>query len=296
MRLLRQHASSLINEKINKIGASYKAEEFLDDGSTLKVKLSKKGKGLNIDFKGSAPIHNGNLNATPAIVNSVVLYVLRLLVNQAIPLNEGLLENIRINIPTGILNPVFHSDHKLSPAVVGGNTEISQRLTDTLLKALKLSACSQGTMNNFLFGNASFGYYETICGGVGAGPGFNGASAVHQHMTNTRITDPEILEFRYGVRLQKFEIRRGSGGAGKWRGGDGVIREFCFKEPFQVSILSQHRVVPPFGMNGGKPGKKGEQFLIRDNKTMKLKGTDGIGVLAGDVIIIKTPGGGGWGK
>ena len=296
MRLLRLHACNLINEKINKIGLSYRAEEFLDDGSKLKVSLTKKGKGFYIDFKGSAPIHKGNLNATPAIVNSVVLYVLRLLVNQAIPLNEGLLQNIHINIPTGILNPLFDNDHKLSPAVVGGNTEISQRLTDTLLKALKLSACSQGTMNNFLFGNAKFGYYETICGGVGAGPGFNGASAVHQHMTNTRITDPEILEFRYGIRLEKFEIRRRSGGGGKWQGGDGVVREFYFKEPFEVSILSQHRVVPPFGMNGGKPGKKGEQFLIRDNKTKKLNGTDGIAVLAGDVIIIKTPGGGGWGK
>jgi 5-oxoprolinase (ATP-hydrolysing) len=296
MRLLRLHATNLINEKIHKIRVSYRAQEFLDDQSKLKVKLTKKGKGLNIDFKGSAPIHKGNLNATPAIVNSVVLYVLRLLVNQTIPLNEGLLENVQINIPTGILNPLFHEDHKLSPAVVGGNTEISQRLTDTLLKALKLSACSQGTMNNFLFGNARFGYYETICGGVGAGPGFNGASAVHQHMTNTRITDPEILEFRYGIRLEKFEIRKGSGGAGKWRGGDGVVRAFYFKEPFQVSILSQHRVVAPFGMNGGMPGKTGEQFLIRNNKTTKLNGTDGVSVLAGDVIVIKTPGGGGWGK
>jgi 5-oxoprolinase (ATP-hydrolysing) len=296
MGMLRQHASSLMNEKIRRIGKNYQAEEILDDGSKLKVKLTKKGKGLHIDFKGSAPMHKGNLNATPAIVNSVVLYVLRLLVDQPIPLNEGLLQNISIDIPTSILNPVFHNDHKLSPAVVGGNTEISQRLTDALLKALKLSACSQGTMNNFLFGNDKFGYYETICGGVGAGPGFNGADAVHQHMTNTRITDPEILEFRYGIRLEKFEIRKGSGGTGKWRGGDGAVREFYFKEPFQVSILSQHRKVNPYGINGGDPGKKGEQFLIRDNKTRKLKGTDGIAVFAGDVIVIKTPGGGGWGK
>ena len=296
MRLLRQHASNLMSEKINTIRKSYRAEEFLDDGSKLKVTFTKRGRGLNIDFKGSAPMHTGNLNATPAIVNSVVLYVLRLLVNQTIPLNEGLLENIHINIPKGLLNPIFHKDNKLSPAVVGGNTEVSQRLTDTLLKSLKLSACSQGTMNNFLFGNATFGYYETICGGVGAGPGFDGASAVHQHMTNTRITDPEILEFRYAVRLERFEIRKGSGGAGARRGGDGVIRQFYFKEPFQVSILSQHRIIPPYAMNGGMPGKTGEQFLVRYNKTTKLKGTDGISVLAGDVIVIKTPGGGGWGK
>jgi 5-oxoprolinase (ATP-hydrolysing) len=151
-------------------------------------------------------------------------------------------------------------------------------------------------MNNFLFGNEKFGYYETICGGVGAGPGFAGANAVHQHMTNTRITDPEILEFRYGVRLEKFEIRKGSGGKGKWSGGEGVVRQFYFKDSFQVSILSQHRIVPPFGMKGGSPGKTGEQFLIRDGKKTKLKGTDGITVSAGDRIVIKTPGGGGWGK
>jgi 5-oxoprolinase (ATP-hydrolysing) len=296
MRLLRRHASTIVSEKIRQLRKLYQAEEYLDDGSKLKVRISKKRSGLHIDFSGSSPMHKGNLNASPAIVNSVILYVLRLLVDESLPLNEGLLENVRIRIPTGILNPVFDNSDKLSPAVVGGNTEISQRLTDTLLKALKLSACSQGTMNNFLFGNEKFGYYETICGGVGAGPGFNGASAVHQHMTNTRITDPEILEFRYGVRLERFEIRRGSGGPGKWSGGDGVERQFYFKEPFQVSMLSQHRHVAPFGMNGGLPGKTGEQFLIRDNKRKKLSGTDGITVHPGDRIVIKTPGGGGWGK
>ncbi|HMG91294.1 MAG TPA: hydantoinase B/oxoprolinase family protein, partial [Chryseolinea sp.] len=296
MALLRQHAVSVISEKFGQLKKSYHAEENLDDGSKLKVNISKKRNRLHIDFSGSAPMHKGNLNATPAIVNSVVLYVLRLLVNEPIPLNEGLLQNVSIHLPTCILNPVFDSNPKLSPAVVGGNTEISQRLTDTLLKALKLSSCSQGTMNNFLFGNERFGYYETICGGVGAGPGFNGVDAVHQHMTNTRITDPEILEFRYGVRLEKFKIRKGSGGFGKWGGGDGVERQFFFKEPFQVSILSQHRIVAPFGMNGGQPGKTGEQFLISDNKRKKLNGTDGVAVTAGDRILIKTPGGGGWGK
>jgi 5-oxoprolinase (ATP-hydrolysing) len=296
MTILRQHASSVISEKFGQLKKYYNAEEYLDDGSKLKVNISKKRNRLHIDFSGSAPMHKGNLNATPAIVNSVVLYVLRLLVNEPIPLNEGLLENVSIHIPTCILNPVFHRNHKLSPAVVGGNTEISQRLTDTLLKALRLSSCSQGTMNNFLFGNDKFGYYETICGGVGAGPGFNGASAVHQHMTNTRITDPEIVEYRYGVRLERFEIRKGSGGSGRWSGGDGVERQFYFKESYQVSILSQHRIVAPFGMNGGLPGKTGEQFLIRDNKRQKLNGTDGVEVKAGDRILIKTPGGGGWGK
>jgi 5-oxoprolinase (ATP-hydrolysing) len=296
MTLLRQHASRAMGEKFRQLKKYYDAEEYLDDGSKLKVRISKEGNRLHIDFRGCAPVHKGNLNATPAIVNSVILYVLRLLINESIPLNEGLLKNVSIHLPTCILNPVFHSNHKLSPAVVGGNTEISQRLTDTLLKALRLSSCSQGTMNNFLFGNEKFGYYETICGGVGAGQGFNGFSGVHQHMTNTRITDPEIVEYRYGVRLEKFEIRKGSGGSGKWRGGDGVERQFYFKESYQVSILSQHRIVAPFGMNGGRPGKTGEQYLIRGNKRKKLKGTDGLVVAAGDRILIKTPGGGGWGK
>jgi 5-oxoprolinase (ATP-hydrolysing) len=217
-------------------------------------------------------------------------------VNEPIPLNEGLLQQIKLTIPKGILNPVFSKNDKLSPAVVGGNTEVSQRLVDTLIKALKLASCSQGTMNNFLFGNDSFGYYETICGGVGAGRGFNGADAVHQHMTNTRITDPEILEFRYGVRLEKFEIRRGSGGSGRWKGGDGVVRQFYFKDTLHVNILSQHRVNEPFGMNGGLPGKTGEQYVIRAGRKTKLKGSDGVTVNDGDRIVIKTPGGGGWGK
>jgi len=297
MQLLRQHAAELMRDKIKNLSGLYKAEEFLDDGAKLKVAIIKEKKHLRIDFKGSAPVHAGNLNATKAIVHSVVLYVLRLLVNEPLPLNEGLLQPVKLIIPSGMLNPKFSIDNKKSPAVVGGNTEISQRLTDTLLKAFKLAACSQGTMNNFLFGNEKFGYYETICGGVGAGPGFHGAHAVHQHMTNTRITDPEILEYRYPVRLEKFEIRKGSGGDGKWNGGDGIVRQFYFKETLDVNILSQHRVVAPFGMNGGQPGKTGEQFIIHaDKRKEKLKGIDGVQVQRGDRMLIKTPGGGGWGK
>jgi 5-oxoprolinase (ATP-hydrolysing) len=196
-----------------------------------------------------------------------------------------------------MLNPTFRNDDSKSPAVVGGNTEVSQRLTDTLLKALRLAACSQGTMNNLLFGNAEFGYYETIAGGVGAGPGFHGADAVHQHMTNTRITDPEILEHRYPVRLEKFEIRKGSGGRGKWRGGNGILRELYFKESLDVNLLSQHRVEAPYGMFGGDPGRVGSQYLIKgDNRQIHLVGISGFQVSSGDKLIIKTPGGGGWGK
>lgn len=298
MRLLKNYAAKMMVERIRELPSrKLTAKEFLDDGSELSTTIRKKGKKLIVDFTGSAPTHPGNLNATHAIVNSVVLYVMRLLLNKSVPLNEGLLEQVEIVLPEGILNPKFFEDDQRSPAVVGGNTEVSQRLTDTLLKAFNLAACSQGTMNNFLFGNDDFGYYETICGGTGAGNGFNGANAVHQHMTNTRITDPEILEWRYPVRLMKFEIRINSGGKGKWNGGDGVVREILFVKSMNINILSQHRKEHPYGMNGGTPGKTGEQYVVRkDGKKEILKSIDGTIVQKGDRIIINTPGGGAWGK
>jgi 5-oxoprolinase (ATP-hydrolysing) len=259
------------------------------------VRITKKSDRLIIDFTGSSKTHPGNLNATKAIVQSVVLYTLRILVDQPLPMNEGLMEPIEMVLPTGLLNPPFGKG--LLPAVVGGNTEVSQRLTDTMLKAFGLAACSQGTMNNFLFGNEKFGYYETICGGTGAIQGFNGTDAVHQHMTNTRITDPEMLEFRYPVRLERFEIRKGSGGKGKWNGGNGIVRELCFKEPLEINLLAQHRKEKPYGLHGGGPGKAGEQIIIRrDGRKEKLSGMDSAKVQAGDRLIIQTPGGGSWGK
>jgi 5-oxoprolinase (ATP-hydrolysing) len=297
MKALRSYASHLLRSKINSLTAhSFAAEERLDDGSRLKVKITVPKKGfLKIDFSGSSNVHTGNLNATPAIVQSVVLYVLRLWVNKPIAMNEGLMEPVQIILPTGLLNPDFTKEKM--PAVVGGNTEVSQRLTDTLLKALDLAACSQGTMNNFLFGNERFGFYETICGGTGAGLGFNGADAVHSHMTNTRITDPEILELRYPVRVERFEIRANSGCNGKWKGGEGVIREITFKEKVEVNILSQHRIEKPYGMHGGLSGKRGNQKLITsDNKIINLGGMNSVVVNPGDKIIIQTPGGGGFGK
>jgi 5-oxoprolinase (ATP-hydrolysing) len=294
MNALRNYAATLLSQKIRQLKKnSFQAIEYLDDGSRLRVKITRNKNRLKIDFTGSSPTHRGNLNATKAIVQSVVLYALRLLVNRPLPMNEGLMEPVDLILPTGLLSPDFSKSPL--PAVVGGNTEVSQRLTDTLLKAFELVACSQGTMNNFLFGNEKFGYYETICGGTGAGAGFDGADAVHQHMTNTRITDPELMEFRYPVRLEKFEIRKSSGGKGKWHGGDGIEREIFFKEPLDINLLTQHRVEKPYGLKGGSPGKSGEQFIIRkDGKKEKLKGMDSAAVNPGDVIVIKTPGGGGW--
>ncbi|GAB4183100.1 MAG: hydantoinase B/oxoprolinase family protein [Thermoflexibacter sp.] len=278
------------------------ATENLDDGTKLCVQLDISQDEDNeyvmlIDFRGTSATHQGNLNATPAIVNSAVIYVLRLLLDTNIPLNEGIMKKVQLKIPMNtLLNPAFPDDISQCPAVVGGNTETSQRLVDTLLKALGLAACSQGTMSNLLFGNEHFGYYETICGGTGAGEGFNGCDAVHQHMTNTRITDAEILEFRYPVRLERFAIRENSGGRGKWQGGNGVIRELTFLEKVSLSVITQHRKVAPYGLEGGENGQVGKQYVIRKDGTVEtLKGLDKREMEIGDKIVIETPGGGGFG-
>jgi 5-oxoprolinase (ATP-hydrolysing) len=276
----------------------YQATELLDDGSALQVNGSlNQGGQLTVDFSGSAPAHPRNLNATPAIVHSAVMYVLRLLLDEELPLNEGLLQPVSIILPdNSILNPAFADDPAHCPAVVGGNTETSQRLVDTLLKAFGMAACSQGTMNNVLFGNDEFGYYETIGGGTGAGPGFAGADAVHQHMTNTRITDPEVLEFRYPVRLNEFSVRSQSGGNGRWKGGDGITRHFTFLAPVALTVLTQHREEAPYGLEGGEPGKVGGQWIIRkDGKQEAVAGIDQAEMQTGDQFIIHTPGGGGYG-
>jgi 5-oxoprolinase (ATP-hydrolysing) len=227
----------------------------------------------------------------------VVLYVLRLLIPEPLPRNEGLLRTVEIRIPPGILNPDFPEDPQMAPAVVGGNVETSQRLVDTLLKALEVASCSQGTMNNVLFGNQTFGYYETVCGGCGAGPDYDGASAVHSHMTNTAITDPELLEQRYPVRLERFAIRQGSGGHGRFRGGEGVVRELTFLEPVSVSIVSQHRTEGPYGMAGGESGSPGRQWLeTMAGDTVELEAVGGCEATPGDRLVLETPGGGGWGR
>jgi 5-oxoprolinase (ATP-hydrolysing) len=298
MEHLKDYANQTLLKRLKKFKhRNLNAMERLDDGHKIMVKVSISDHQMVFDFAGSSGTHPGNMNATPAIVRSAVLYVLRLLVDEDIPLNEGLMRSVEIKLPTGFLNPDFYDDLNKCPAVVGGNTETSQRLVDTLLKSFNISACSQGTMNNFLFGNSNFSYYETIGGGVGATNGHHGASAVHQHMTNTRITDPEILEFRYPVRLDRFGIRKYSGGQGLWNGGDGIERIITFVDTLDVTILTQHRKEMPYGLEGGEPGKRGQQCLIRRNgKKVKLQGIDARQVEAGDSIIILTPGGGGFGK
>lgn len=297
MRLLEQYADKKMRETLSRIpNGVYQGMEYLDDGTALKVGINIAENSCRINFTGTGDVHPGNMNATRAIVNGVVIYVLRLLIDENIPLNDGILKPVELIIPQGMLNPEFPDDPELCPAIVGGNVELSQRLTDTLLKPFNILACSQGTMNNVLFGNENFSYYETICGGCGAGNGFHGASAVHHHMTNTRITDPEILEYRYPVRLLRFEIRKNSGGEGKYSGGEGVEREILFLEPVSLSVLTQHRTQKPYGLRGGLSGQMGEQYVIRANgDRLDLKSVDGADILAGDVFVIKTPGGGGFG-
>ncbi|MEM7655349.1 MAG: hydantoinase B/oxoprolinase family protein [Bacteroidota bacterium] len=295
---LLDYTAQRLTDRLWQLGSQkLRAIEYLDDGSPLQVEIGIEAGKAKLDFSGTASEHPTNFNANPAIVYSCVLYVLRVLMDQNLPLNEGLLAPIEIHIPSGLLNPDFSSSPLSSPAVVGGNVETSQRLTDCLLKAFGLAAGSQGTMNNLLFGNREFGYYETIGGGVGAGPGFDGAHAVHQHMTNTRITDPEILEFRYPVRLEEFAVREDSGGVGKWQGGNGIIRELRFLEPIALTLLSQHRKEAPYGLLGGESGKTGKQFIIKANgDRISLEGIEGANLEAGDRIRILTPGGGGYGN
>jgi 5-oxoprolinase (ATP-hydrolysing) len=298
MDLLKKHAARKMADTLLKIpNGIYEAEEFLDDGTALRVSIRIDDCSCVFDFSGTDPVHPGNMNATIAIVNGVVIYVLRLLIRDPIPLNDGILDPVKLIIPGNLLNPGFPDDPFKCPAIVGGNVEISQRLTDTLIKAFGISACSQGTMNNVMFGNDNFSYYETICGGCGAGKGFKGANAVHHHMTNTRITDPEIIEHRYPVMINRFEIRQGSGGEGQFNGGNGVIREFTFLEPVLLSVLTQHRKEVPFGLNGGKPAKPGEQYIIKSNgRKIELESIDGCQLEPGDRFVIKTPGGGGYGR
>jgi 5-oxoprolinase (ATP-hydrolysing) len=290
------HSAKVMRQQIQRLPDSISASEKLDDGSVIAVAMHKSADKLVLDFTGTSGVHPRNLNATNAIVRSAILYVMRLMLQEDLPLNEGLMEPLEIILPTSLLNPAFTGDAARDPAVVGGNVEVSQRLVDTLIKALNLQACSQGTMNNFLFGGAGFGYYETIAGGSGAGEGYHGAHALHTHMTNTAITDPEIIEQRYPVRLRQFAIRHGSGGAGQWHGGDGVVREFEFTAPLTVSLLTQHRVEQPFGLNGGHSGQQGQQRLLRAGSETTLEGCTSFDVLPGDRVIIETPGGGGFGK
>ncbi|MDE8342605.1 MAG: hydantoinase B/oxoprolinase family protein, partial [Acidocella sp.] len=266
----------------------------MDDGTKLKVSVTidHQAQSAVIDFTGTgAPLVANNFNAPPAVTTAAVLYAFRCLVGTDIPLNEGCLKPLKIVIPAGcFLSPLPGA------AVVAGNTEVSQAVTVALLGALGACAASQATMNNFLFGDATRQYYETICGGAGAGPGFSGTAAVHTHMTNTRMTDPEIMELRYPVRVEEFSIRRGSGGNGKYRGGDGAIRKLRFLEPMVATIVSSRRRQGPFGLAGGGDGAVGQQFVERrDGGLEELAGCAQVNLAAGDAFIIATPGGGGYG-
>ncbi len=266
----------------------------MDDGSQIEVAISidKDARTARIDFTGTSDQQPNNFNAPSAVCRAAVLYVFRTLVEDEIPMNEGVLKPLDIVIPEGcMLNPVYPA------AVVAGNVETSQAITDCLYGATGVMAGAQGTMNNLTFGNQTYQYYETIAGGSGAGPDFDGTDAVHTHMTNSRLTDPEVLEWRFPVLLESFEIRHGSGGKGKHRGGDGTVRRLRFLEPMTASILSSHRTVPNFGVAGGAPGALGHNFVERADGTVEeLGGTDKAEMHPGDVFVVETPGGGGYGK
>lgn len=269
-------------------------EDSMDDGSVIHLKLTidrNKGEAF-FDFSGTSPEVYGNWNAPEAVTAAAVIYCLRCLVDVDIPLNQGCLAPVKIYIPPGsFLSP---SD---KAAVVGGNVLTSQRITDVVLTAFQACACSQGCMNNLTFGDNTFGYYETIGGGSGAGPSWDGTSGVQCHMTNTRMTDPEIFEQRYPVLLHRFGLREKSGGAGVHRGGDGIVREIEFRRPVVVSILSERRVHAPRGLKGGKDGARGANYLItKDRRKVYLGGKNTVEVEAGDILQILTPGGGGWGS
>jgi 5-oxoprolinase (ATP-hydrolysing) len=266
----------------------------LDDGSMIKVKITidKKLRNAKIDFTGTSPQLNNNFNAPSAVCKAAVLYVFRTLLNDDIPLNAGCMKPLEVIIPQGcMLNPHYPA------AVVAGNVETSQAITDALYGALGVLAASQGTMNNFTFGNTKYQYYETICGGSGAGEDFNGTDAVHTHMTNSRLTDPEVLEWRFPVILESFTIRENSGGKGKYHGGNGVIRRLRFLENMTAGILANHRVIPPFGLCGGKAGMIGKNYVERNNGTVKKLGSKAVVEMnPGDIFVIETPGGGGYGE
>jgi 5-oxoprolinase (ATP-hydrolysing) len=292
-----KHVQDNADESVRRVIERLHDSEFsyeADQGNVVKVTISvdKKKREATVDFTGTSPQQGTNFNAPEPVTRAAVLYVFRVMVDDDIPMNAGCLRPINIIIPdNSMLRPHYPA------AVVAGNVEVSQMVTDTLLGALGAMAGAQGSMNNVNFGNDKYQYYETICSGSPAGPGFPGTDAVHTHMTNTRLTDPEILEFRYPVVLEDFHIRKGSGGKGKWSAGDGIRRTMRFLEKMEYTILSGHRRIPPFGMAGGEDGQIGENYVRRnDGRMERLKGADATVVDAGEAIIVQTPTAGGYGK
>ena len=292
-----RHVQDNAEEAMRRVIATLKSGSFtyeMDDGARIcvRIEVDRAARNAVIDFTGTSAQLATNFNAPSAICYAAVLYVFRTLIDDDIPLNGGCLKPLTIVIPPGsMLSPRYPA------AVVAGNVETSQAITDALYGALGVLASAQGTMNNFTFGNERYQYYETICGGSGAGPGFDGTAAVHTHMTNTRLTDPEVLEWRFPVLLESFAIRRGSGGGGRWRGGDGAVRRLRFLEPMTAAILSSHRRIEPYGLAGGAAGACGRNWVERANGAREERGGTAVAAMkAGDVFVIETPGGGGFGK
>jgi len=291
------HVQDNAEESVRRVIDVLKPGSFtydLDNGSQINVGITvdRDRREATLDFTGTSPQSAGNYNAPTAVCKAAVLYVFRTLVDDAIPLNEGCLKPINLVIPEkSMISPEYPA------AVISGNTEVSQCITDTLFGALKVLASSQGTMNNFVYGNDTYQNYETICGGTGAGPDHDGTDAVHTHMTNTRMTDPEVLEWRFPVLLEEFRIRRGSGGAGRHKGGDGTVRRMRFLETMTATTLSSHRDTDPFGLEGGGAGARGRNTVVRVDGTVDtLHGNDETEMKPGDVFVIETPGGGGFGE
>lgn len=278
-------------------GSPLCAIDFMDDGTPIQLKVTINGNDGSalFDFTGTGPEVYGNWNAPVAICNSAVIYALRCMVNSDIPLNHGCIRPITLIIPDqSLLRPSYKA------AVCAGNVLTSQRIVDVIFRAFGACAASQGCMNNFTFGldgEHGFGYYETISGGSGAGPSWHGTSGVHTNMTNTRITDPESLERRYPVVLQRFSLRTGSGGEGAFRGGEGVVRDVSFRVPMSASILSERRSFAPYGMQGGGEGARGRNTWVqhKDGRRINIGGKNTVCVDAGDRLVIETPGGGGYG-
>jgi 5-oxoprolinase (ATP-hydrolysing) len=296
VRAYMDHVQANAEESVRRVIGVLKDGEFdypLDNGARIRarIEIGADRRSARIDFAGTSAQLPNNFNAPTAVCMAAVLYVFRSLVDDDIPLNAGCLKPLEVRIPEGcMLRPRYPA------AVVAGNVETSQCITDTLYGALGVMAASQGTMNNFTFGNDRYQYYETVAGGSGAGPGFDGADVVQTHMTNSRLTDPEVLEWRFPVLLESFAIRAGSGGKGRWRGGHGAVRRVRFLEPMTAAILSGHRLVRPHGMAGGEPGREGRNYVVRrDGGVTELGPFDQTEMAAGDVFVIETPGGGGYG-
>ncbi|HEU4457516.1 MAG TPA: hydantoinase B/oxoprolinase family protein, partial [Methylibium sp.] len=291
-----RHVQDNAEESVRRVITRLKDGQFtllLDNGAQIHVaiRVDAASRSAEIDFTGTSPQQTNNFNAPRAVCMAAVLYVFRTLVSDEIPLNAGCLKPLKVIVPEGsMLNP------RSPAAVVAGNVETSMCVTNALYGALGVMAAGPCTMNNFTFGNAHHQYYETIAGGSGAGPSFDGTSVVQTHMTNSRLTDPEVLEFRFPVRLESYAIRAGSGGAGRHRGGDGAVRRLRFLEPMTASILSNGRVVPAFGLAGAADGAPGVNRVERADGSVEALGHIGsVEMQAGDVFVVETPGGGGWG-